>query len=182
MPSSRLPGDKQGGSTISRNVADQLRWLSDRRRSGRLRSDQGSASLEFITTGLILLVPLVYLVLAMAALQGGALAVEGAARQAARVYVRAPSEAIAAERAQRAVDFALADYGLPAGDAHVTVDCAAGAGGCLNRRAAVTVTVRLRVSLPLVPDVLNLAGAASIPLESSATQTVSRFWEAGAEP
>jgi hypothetical protein len=147
-----------------------------------LRSDTGSASLEFITTGLILLVPLVYLVLAMSALQGGALAVEGAARQAARVYVRAPSETVAAERAQRAVDVALADYGLAAGDAQVTIDCAAGAGGCLTRRAAVTVTVRLRVPLPLVPDVLGLAGTASVPLESNATQTVSRFWPAGTGP
>lgn len=31
----------------------------------------GSASLEFITAGLILLLPLVYLVVAMSALQGG---------------------------------------------------------------------------------------------------------------
>ena len=42
--------------------------------------DEGSASLEFITAGMILLLPLVYLVLVMAALQGGSLAVEGAAR------------------------------------------------------------------------------------------------------
>ncbi|WBM81407.1 hypothetical protein KIV56_04955 [Cryobacterium breve] len=148
----------------------------------RLRSDNGSASLEFITTGLILLVPLVYLVLAMSALQGGALAVEGAARQAARVYVRAPSEAVGEERAQRAVDVALADYGLASGDAQVTIDCASAVGGCLTRRTAVTVTVRLRVPLPLVPDVLGLAGTASVPLESNATQTVSRFWQAGTGP
>ncbi|WP_327012625.1 hypothetical protein [Cryobacterium sp. GrIS_2_6] len=154
----------------------------EERISRRLRSDHGSASLEFITTGMILLVPLVYLVLAMSVLQGGALAVEGAARQAARVYVRAPSEAVAAERAQRAVDFALADYGLPAGDAQVSIDCAAAAGGCLKRRTAVTVTVRLRVPLPLVPDVLGLAGTASVPLESNATQTVSRFWQPGTGP
>ncbi|TFB90713.1 hypothetical protein E3O44_03780 [Cryobacterium algoricola] len=158
------------------------RCLSNRTLVHRLRSDRGSASLEFITTGLILLVPLVYLVLAMSVLQGGALAVEGAARQAARVYVRAPSAAVAAERAQRAVDFALADYGLPAGDAQVTIDCAAAPSGCLTRRAVVTVTVRLRVSLPLVPDVLGLTGTASVPLQSSSTQTVSRFWQAGAAP
>ncbi|MDQ1574531.1 MAG: hypothetical protein QOH44_2090, partial [Actinomycetota bacterium] len=39
--------------------------------------DGGSAALEFITAGLLLLVPLVYLILAMAAIQGGALSVEG---------------------------------------------------------------------------------------------------------
>ena len=49
--------------------------------------ERGSASLEFLTVGMILLVPLVYLVLALAAIQGGSLAVEGAARHAARVAV-----------------------------------------------------------------------------------------------
>jgi len=192
VPSSKAPGDSRRGSGRGLRVAGVARTLcarglsnrclSNRTLVHRLRSDRGSASLEFITAGLILLVPLVYLVLAMSVLQGGALAVEGAARQAARVYVRAPSAAVAAERAQRAVDFALADYGLPAGEAQLTIDCAAARGGCLVRRTAVTVTVRLQVPLPLVPDVLGLTGTASVPLQSSATQTVSRFWQAGAAP
>ncbi|TFC53236.1 hypothetical protein E3T26_00665 [Cryobacterium sp. TMT1-21] len=142
-------------------------------------SERGSASLEFITAGLILLVPLVYLVLAMAALQGGALAVEGAARQAARVYVQAPDEATATARAERAVQFGLADYGIDAADAEMSVDCRADTDGCLTRRGTVTVTVRIRVPLPLVPDVLSLRNGSSVPLEASATQTVSRFWRSG---
>ena len=48
------------------------------RLSRRWSSDDGSASLEFITVGMILLVPLVYLVLALSAVQSGALAAEGA--------------------------------------------------------------------------------------------------------
>lgn len=43
----------------------------------RLRRDDGTASLEFLTVGILLLVPLVYLVLAVAAIQAGALGVEG---------------------------------------------------------------------------------------------------------
>ena len=58
------------------------RWSDD---------DGGSASLEFVTAGMILLLPLVYLVLTMASIQAGALAVEGAARQAVRVFVQAGS-------------------------------------------------------------------------------------------
>ena len=53
-----------------------------------IEAEDGSASLEFITAGMLLLLPLVYLVLTMAAIQAGAFAVEGAARQAARVYVQ----------------------------------------------------------------------------------------------
>ncbi len=75
-------------------------------------SEDGSASVEFITAGVLLLVPFVYLVLALAAVQGAAFAVEGAARQAARVYVRAETEADARDRADLAVRYALADFGV----------------------------------------------------------------------
>ncbi|MCP2030467.1 Flp pilus assembly protein TadG [Okibacterium sp. HSC-33S16] len=142
-----------------------------------LRDDSGTAALEFITVGLILLVPLVYLVLALASLQAGALAVEGAARQAARVFVQAPNADEAAARASRAIEFGLADYGLDAASASTTVRCT-GAANCPSRNATVTVTVRVNVPLPLVPDVLDFSTAASVPIESSATQRVSRFWTA----
>jgi hypothetical protein len=147
-------------------------------RRAALADEDGSASLEFITVGLILLVPLVYLVLAMSALQGGALAVEGAARQAARVYVLAPTPAEAAARAERAVLVGLTDYGIDTAAAEVSIGCADGPV-CLSRRSVVTVTVRIQVPLPLVPAVLTQSHTGSIPLEASATQTVSRFWPGG---
>jgi hypothetical protein len=37
----------------------------------------------------------------------------------------------------------------------------------------------VRAALPLVPNALDLQLAASIPIEASATQQVSRFWGAG---
>lgn len=150
-----------------------------RRLMQQLRADDGSASLEFITTGVLLLVPLVYLVVAVASIQGAALAVEGAARQAARVYVQAPSAAGADDRMARAVEFALADYGLRSADAHVTVSCSPQPETCLTRNGSVTVTVRVSAPLPLVPDVLDMRSAASVPMQASATQKVSRFWSPG---
>jgi acetyl-CoA carboxylase carboxyltransferase component len=140
--------------------------------------ESGSASLEFITTGLILLVPLVYLVLTMAQLQGGAMAVEGASRQAARVFVESPTAEEAVLRAERAVEFALADYGLDAADVEVTVECSPDPARCLTRRGYVTITVASVVALPLVPTVLDLDDRATVALHSSATQQVSRFWSA----
>jgi hypothetical protein len=139
--------------------------------------EQGSAALEFVTTGLILLVPLVYLILTLSAVQAGALAVEGAARQAARVFVQAPSPEEAAGRAGRAIDFGLADYGIAADAASVTVTCSgSSAASCPSRNAVVTVTVTVDVALPLVPDVLDLSRAASVPVQATARQQVSRFW------
>lgn len=153
-----------------------LQW---KRLTEWLRADDGSASLEFITTGVLLLVPLVYLVLAVSSIQGASLAVEGAARQAARVYVQSPSADVAKERAGRAVEFALADYGLASTSAKVDVSCTPQPEICLTRNGAVTVTVRISAPLPLVPDVLDLSSHASVPMQSSATQKVSRFWSAG---
>lgn len=140
--------------------------------------DAGSASLEFITAGLILLVPLVYLVLAMSAIQAGALAAEGAARQAARVFVQSESVAAAHANAGRAVEFALADHGLDMTAASVAVACRPSPGDCLARHSTVTVTVGVTVTLPLVPEAIVGDLPLSVPLQATATQQVSRFWGA----
>lgn len=150
------------------------RWSPSNSRASA-RSENGSASLEFLTAGLILLVPLVYLVIVLSSIQGGALAVEGAARQAARVYVQSPDVEEAAVRAARAVEFGLADHGIDLANATVRIDCES-AGSCLTRQSAVTVSVLVLVPLPLVPDVLSLRDVTRVPVRASATQTVSRFW------
>ena len=145
----------------------------------RLSADEcGTASLEFVTAGLVLLLPLVYLVLTMSALQGAALAVEGASRQAARVFVEAGSVREANAAAERAVEFALADYGLDADDVDVSITCRPRAAACLTRRGFVTVEVGTRAALPLVPPVLDLDVGLSVPMSASSTQQVSRFWGA----
>ena len=146
-------------------------------RPSRLSTDdEGSASLEFITAGLLLLLPLVYLVLTLSAIQAGAFAVEGAARQAARVYVQGENAAAADAAAARAIEFALADYGHESAPVDVSVSCTE--SPCLTRRGFVTVTVATSVALPLVPPVLTLDTPLSIPVSSTATQQVSRFWGA----
>lgn len=152
------------------------RFFADRRAG--LGGDEGTASLEFITTGMILLVPLVYLILAVSSLQGGALAVEGASRQAARVYVESATSADAEASARRAVEFALADYGIDPTDVSIGISCRPRPSQCLTRRGFVTVTVETRVALPFVPSALDLDEPLSVPLSSTATQQVSRFWGA----
>jgi len=144
-----------------------------RGRSARLSSERGSASLEFLTIGMLLLVPLVYLVLAVAAIQAGALGVEGAARQAARIAVTTVGRDATDAAVDRAVRITLADYGIDADAASVTVAC--DRADCSEPGARVRVSVAARVVLPLVPDVLSLTAIGSVPIEASATQTVSRF-------
>lgn len=148
-------------------------------RSKSWTDETGSAALEFVTLGMVLLVPMVYLVLTMAAIQGGALAAEGAARQAARVYVESgtPSEAQAA--ALRALEVALADHGIESPDAALSISCTPRPDACLTRRGLVTVTVDLTVPLPLVPAALTGDFPLAVPLSATATQQVSRFWSGG---
>jgi hypothetical protein len=154
-----------------------MRWLS-RAVSARLRDDAGSASLEFITVGMLLLVPTVYLVLTLSALESASFGVEGAARQATRVFVQSESEAAAESAARTAIAVTFADYGLDADDATVQISCRPTPSACLTRRGFVTVSVSARVPLPLIPPVLQLNVPAVIPVQSVATEQVSRFWGA----
>jgi hypothetical protein len=147
--------------------------------SRRFSKEDGSAALEFITAGVLLLVPLLYLVIVVAAIQGGALAVEGASRQAARVFVQAPTLGEAQSRARVAADFALADFGVNSHAASVGVRCSPHPEKCLTRRAFVTVTVTARIALPLSPPALSVKTPLAIPLTATSTEQVSRFWGAG---
>jgi Flp pilus assembly protein TadG len=142
----------------------------------RLRDEAGSASLEFITVGMLLLVPTVYLVLALSALENASFGVEGAARQATRVFVQSASDGDADAAAQTAIQVTLADYGLDAATAHVEVSCRPNPSRCLTRRGFVTVSISTMVPLPLVPAVLQLHLPAGIPVQSLATEQVSRWW------
>ena len=140
------------------------------------RDEGGSASLEFVTVGLLLLVPTVYLVLALSALESASFGVEGAARQATRVFVQSESEGAAESAARTAIQVTLADYGLDARNAQVAVSCRPNPADCLTRRGFVTVTITTTVPLPLIPLVLQVHLPAGIPVQSVATEQVSRFW------
>lgn len=139
----------------------------------KLSDEAGSASLEFITAGVILLVPLVYLVLAISAVQSATFAVEGSARQAARVFVMSDTAEQAFGRADQAIVFGLSDYGLPRDRAQVSVSCLSGT--CLEADSLVSVRITVNVPLPLVPPVLGLQQIASVPVTGSSTAHVSRF-------
>jgi hypothetical protein len=137
--------------------------------------EHGSAVLEFVTAGLILLVPTVYLVVALASIQSAQFAAAGAARQAARVFVQADTPQDAAQSASTAAAFALSDFGLVPDDARVRVACEPRADACLTPLGTVTITVTVRAALPLVPDVLDLDRRAGVTVTSASTQQVSRW-------
>lgn len=142
-------------------------------RSRLWSDDRGSASLEFITVGLLLLVPLIYLVLVVAAVQAGALAAEAAARNAARLFVQQDDRGRAEEVAGDSVRFALADYGVSTSASRFTIECAS--ASCLEPGTLVSVTVTVQVPLPLVPAVLPGDFPLAVDLKATAAARVSVF-------
>lgn len=146
--------------------------LHERARAAALHNDDaGSAVLEFTFLGLLLLVPVVYLVLTVGAVQGASFAVVGAADQAAKVFVDSDNPAEAHARAQEAVNLTVNDFGFPPQDAAVTITCG---GTCLEPGSSVTVDVTLKVPLPLIPTMSGLNTSAAT-VDSRSTQLVERF-------
>jgi hypothetical protein len=102
------------------------------------------------------------------------LAAEGASRHAVRVFVQAPDEARAFARSTTAIAFAFADAHI-AQHVSTTVRCSPKPADCLAPGSRVTITVRTRVPLPLIPNVFGLDDLAKAPISASSTEVVSRF-------
>lgn len=145
----------------------------------RRLGDDGSAALEFIAVGLLLLVPIVYLVVALGLIQEQSLGVEAAARHIARSVAAAPDATTARERADAALKTVVDEYGLDADAVDVSFECRPAGPSCPAAGATIVTTVTTRVTLPLVPPVLGLDRLATVAVQSSAVQKVSLYWGAG---
>ena len=133
------------------------------------RSDRGSAIVEFHFLGILLLVPLVYILLAVLDVQRTSFGVTQAAREAGRIYVATGDETAA----RLAARVALRDQGVEAGAAEIRLECST--SPCYQPGAEVTVVVGSTVRLPFVPDVLAGAVSAQIPVEASHVSVVDRY-------
>ena len=142
-------------------------------RRGSERREEGSAAVELLAVGVLLLVPLAYLVLALGRVQAAAFAAEAGAREASRVLATTSGDAPAAARAQAAVALALADQGFAAGPGSLVLECAA--RPCRTPQAPVAATVRVRVPLPLVPPFARAAVPVEVPMQVRRVAVADRF-------
>lgn len=122
------------------------------------RGERGDAVVEFIGMLAVVILPLIYLVMALAAVQATTFAAEAGAREAARVLARDPE---ATGRARSQIDLAFDDYGLPGAE---SVDWRCEPADC-SGRARIRVEVRARAALPLVPRWLGWRGL--VPVAST---------------
>ncbi|HNV16120.1 MAG TPA: pilus assembly protein [Dermatophilaceae bacterium] len=146
-----------------------VRWV--RLRVGR--PDQGRAIVEFVFLGVLLLVPLIYLVMTLAVLQAAAYSATTAAREAGRAFTTAPAESQGMPRARAAAQVAFEDFGFLPEETSVAITC--DGSPCLRPDARVSVTTSIRVRLPYLPAFLGDAVPAAIPVSATHVATVGRF-------
>lgn len=138
--------------------------------------ERGSAALEFILAGILLLVPIVYLIVALGLVQQQALGIEAGARHIARAVSTSGGADEARRRADVVIAAVAAEYGLDPDSTDMALSCVPEGAECPTAGATVVVTLRATVALPLVPAVLGFERVASVPIEASAVQRISRLW------
>jgi hypothetical protein len=125
---------------------------------------------------LLLLVPLVYVLLAVFDVQRASYGMSSAARAAARAYSLAPDEGSAPARARAAAAVALRDQRIDAGDVELVVRCRPAPANCLAPGSRIRVELRHQVRLPLAPEALG-GHAPSVRVAASSTVAYGTYRE-----
>lgn len=121
----------------------------------RRRGQRGTAIVEFVWLAILLLVPLLYVVVAVFDTQRTAYAASVAARSASRAFVTAPDQASAFARARLAAELAFADQGVEHPHLALSISCRPMPAACLTPGSVVTARVRSAAELPLMPRLLG---------------------------
>ena len=138
----------------------------------RDRGETGTAIVEAMWLGVLLLVPLVYVMLTVFDVQRASYAVSAAARSAARAYALAPDEGTGPARARAAAE----DQRIDPEAVDLAVSCRPEPGNCLAPGALIQVRLRHQVRLPLAPSALG-GEAPSFRVEAAHTVAYGTFRE-----
>jgi hypothetical protein len=142
--------------------------------------DRGSATVEFVSLGILLMVPLAYLVIVLGRIQAATFAADGSAREAARAFVTAGTEDDGARRAEIAVRLGLRDQGFDEHDGSLALRCDRTA--CLTPGAHLVARVEIRVELPGVPGFIGHRLSTNVRVRSEQTAVVDEFRAPPGEP
>ncbi len=142
----------------------------------RARDERGSALVELSWLGLLLLVPMLWILVSVFEVQRGAFGVSTAARSAGRAYALAPNDAAGQARAEAVVRRALEDQGLDGAPFTVRVTCTPFPANCHSGTSVITVLVSTRVELPLLPDLFG-GDAPGFALDATHTVPIGQYQE-----
>ncbi len=155
----------RGLRAVARRAVDRVRRTTGRR-------DDGRAIIEFLAVGILVLVPVVYLIVTLSRVQAAAFAASTASREAGRAFTTAPSESGAYARAQAAAALTFEDFDVST-TGLVVVRC--DGSPCLRPEGQVETVATVTVRLPLVPDFLSGALPTVVPVSATHVATVDRF-------
>ena len=127
------------------------------------RREEGAATIEFLFLGVLMLVPLVYLMLTTFAVQRASYAVAAASREAGRVWATTGSWPDAVQ----AADLVMDDAGLPPADLDASGEHAPG--------AALTVDVSYAVPLPFTPPFIQAVVPVSVTVHGEHVAVVDPY-------
>jgi len=143
----------------------------------RRRDERGSAVVEFSWLAILLMVPLVYVMLAVFDVQRASYGATAATRAAGRAFIIVPdgmSEDDARARAFEAARLAMKDQGIDLSPGQLTISCNP---ACLQPGSTVTVTLDTEVRLPLIPHALG-GEPPAIQISASHTEPYGDYREA----
>lgn len=133
-----------------------------------LEQDSGTAVVEFIFASIVLLIPVIYLMLAISQLQAASYATSSAAISASRIAARdaEPSEA----RARDVATMHFTDFGLTDVPVTIAYSCS---GPCGQAGSLITARVETKVALPGFPLIFGSAHSPHITVRAAHTDVVA---------
>ena len=138
-----------------------------------LASDRGSAVTEFLVIGVLVLVPISYIVMSVMRVQAAAFASSQAAREAGRAFVTSESGAHGQQRAEVAARLAFADQGFELPASALRITC--GGSDCLAPGGVVSIDLDWAVDLPWIPSSLAGGRSFSVPIRAVHEVPVDAF-------
>ncbi|MDO8732268.1 MAG: pilus assembly protein [Actinomycetota bacterium] len=118
----------------------------------RISAEHGSAILEFLIIGVLVLVPLLYITLTVLRVESAVFASTQAVREAARAFMMADSPTQGRYAAIAAARLAMSDQGFDMPDSALTISCNE---LCLSPGSATHLRLDWRVDLPWVPPLVE---------------------------
>jgi hypothetical protein len=149
------------------------RWLDERLSDD---AEAGNALLEFVVLAVLLLVPLVYLILAVLRVQGAAYGIAEATREAGRVFVSANASSDPYARACTAATIAMRNQVDDTFDctSQLSITCVGACSPTPAPGATIRVEIDLPVALPMLPTSV-FGNSTAISLKSVHDEVLDEF-------
>ena len=149
-------------------------WLQRPSRWTQWKRDDGAAIPEFIVVAVGILIPIGYIVVALAQVLGAHAAAQHAVREAGRVFIRDTAVDAGQWRAHQAASIAFADRGIELPHHALRLECEP---SCLVPGGTVRAVVDWDMPLPWLPD--SLSSFVSVPIAASEEFVIDTYRPAG---